>query len=62
MYVRVAPCGLVQAGSYEGALPHIGEAMFTTRWAGKLGEDGPTATKAVIERLGLRFLLDVIDG
>lgn len=32
VYIRVSDA-TVDAGSYAGALPHIGEAMFSSRWS-----------------------------
>ena len=44
-----------EAGVYEGAVPHIGEALFTPRWTAYF-ETVNKAMAATIERLGLPFL------
>ena len=31
MYIEIRKDGALEVGTYEGALPHIGEAMFTTK-------------------------------
>ena len=37
VYVQIDPNGAAQAGSFEGALPHIGDACFMPRWRHDFG-------------------------
>lgn len=45
-YVEIEREGAVTVGTYEGALPHIGEAMFRPLWEGKF--DSQEAALAVV--------------
>lgn len=61
VYVSVDDDGKAQAGDYEGALPHIGDATFTPRWEHKY-EDKDAAIARLSERLGVNFLMGVMFG
>lgn len=52
VYVHVHVNGLMQAGTFTGALPHIGEAMFTVKWECKF-DDFDVASTKVRQRLGV---------
>jgi len=58
-YVLVLPDGTLSIGAYAGAVPHIGEALFTPRGAKKFA-DFDTALARAIEAGGLAFLRDLI--
>ncbi len=59
VFVEVEADGTVCAGTYEGAFPHIGEALFRGRWERNFGTQGE-ALRVVAERLGVPFLLGLI--
>ena len=61
IYIRIDKDGLLDAGDYEGAYPHIGEAMFksvVTRQFDSYSE----AFKAAMEAGGKQFLVDMFGG
>jgi len=58
-FISITKAGLLTAGAYEYAFPHIGEAEFTI----KVTEQYPSlddATIAVSEKLGVGFLMETI--
>ena len=58
-YIKVTDNGMLEAGTYEGAFPHIGEACFIPKVRRQF--DGfNEAFKNAIEAGGVRFLLDMI--
>jgi hypothetical protein len=60
-YIRIQKDGLLEAGTYEGAIPHIGEAMFrplVTRQYKNFSE----ASTAAMELGGKQFLVDMFRG
>jgi hypothetical protein len=59
VYMRIEKDGLLEAGRYEGAIPHIGEAMFT-RQIEKQYADFNAAYTAALEAGGKQFLLDML--
>ena len=61
IYVMVGQDGTWQTGSYEGAVPHIGDAEFTPKQRGK-EESFDQACAYLVERLGLKFLLALAFG
>ena len=58
VYIRIQPEGELSVGTYEGALPHIGEAIFTRKAVMDCGSFDQAFQKAV-ELGGARFLLDM---
>jgi len=54
VYVHITP-GLVEAGKFEGAVPHMGEAIYYP----KTQIETPDPLKTAVERLGLSFLLAI---
>lgn len=58
VYIRIEPEGKLSVGTYEGALPHIGEAFFTQRAVEDCGSFDQAFQKAV-ELGGVRFLRDM---
>ena len=58
IYSRIDPEGKLSAGTYEGALPHIGEAFFTRRAVIDCGDFNQAFQKAV-ELGGQQFLQDM---
>lgn len=38
VYIRMTTRTCVEIGLYEGAVPHIGEALFTPKWRGDFGD------------------------
>jgi len=65
VYIEIAGDGTVNVGEYEGAIPHIGEAIFTVKHSNKPVYHGKPASSlnegfaAITERLGLGFLIDL---
>ena len=59
-YIEISKGGFVSIGYYEGAIPHIGEAMFIKKHGKQLAGDQDKALARVVETLGLPFLLDFI--
>ena len=65
IYITVNGMGTVEVGEYRGAYPHIGEAIFTRKHANQPMYHGKPATNfdegftAIIERLGISFLVDL---
>ena len=61
IYVRIESDGTLEAGSYEGAIPHIGDAMFTPKIV-KEYESYSAALQAVVEAGGKQFMADMFSG
>lgn len=65
VYITVNGMGIVEVGEYQGAYPHIGEAMFIPKhtnhpiYHGKQAENFDEAFGAIMERLGISFLVDL---
>lgn len=65
VYIEVNGMGIVEVGEYQGAYPHIGEAIFTRKHANNPMYHGKPATNfdegfvAIMERLGISFLIDL---
>lgn len=59
VYVQIDPNGAAQAGSFEGALPHIGDACFMPRWRHDFGSFAEAFAR-VAERLGVAYLLGAL--
>jgi hypothetical protein len=61
VYMKVGKDGMLEAGTYEGAVPHIGEAMFkpeTTRQCADYNE----AFTVIMEAGGKKFLMDMLSA
>ena len=58
IYMRVQPEGRLSIGTYEGAIPHIGEALFAQKAVQDCGSFGQALQKAM-ELGGQRFLQDM---
>lgn len=58
IYMRIQPEGLLSIGTYEGAIPHIGEALFTQKAVRDCGSFDQAFQKAV-ELSGKKFLQDM---
>lgn len=58
IYMRIQPEGLLSIGTYEGAIPHIGEALFTQKTVRDCGSFDQAFQKAV-ELGGKKFLQDM---
>ena len=61
IYMRIQNDGKLEAGKYEGAVPHIGEAFFTVA-AVRQFSDFSEAYKAAMETGGKQFLIDMFSG
>lgn len=61
IYIKIHKSGLVEAGTYEGAFPHIGEASFTVK-AERQCKDYNEAFAAAMEAGGKKFLLDMFSA
>jgi len=59
-YINISIDGFVSVGYYEGALPHIGEAMFIKKHGKQLADDQDKALARVVETMGMPFLMDFI--
>jgi hypothetical protein len=59
VYMRIEKDGLLTAGRYEGAIPHIGEAFFTVQAEKQFAHFGAACT-AAIEAGGKQFLVDML--
>jgi hypothetical protein len=59
VYMKIQKDGLLEAGRYEGAVPHIGEAMFMPQIE-KQYADFNAAYTAALEAGGKQFLLDML--
>ena len=61
VYIRVQPDGELSLGTYEGAFPHIGEALFTRKAV--LAFDGfDQALQKAMELGGQQFLQDMFSS
>ena len=61
VYIRVQPDGELSVGTYEGAFPHIGEALFTRKAV--LACDGfDQALQKAMELGGQQFLQDMFSS
>ena len=61
VYIRVQPDGELSVGTYEGAFPHIGEALFTRKAV--LACDGfDQALQKAMELGGQQFLQDMFSA
>ncbi len=58
VYMRIQPKGTLSIGTYEGAIPHIGEALFTQKAVIDCGSFDQAFQKAA-ELGGQRFLQDM---
>lgn len=56
-YIEVSFSGVATVGTYEGAIPHIGEALFRPLHSRSFSSQGE-ALKVLLERAGLNFLMD----
>ena len=61
VYIRVQPDGELSLGTYEGALPHIGEALFT-RKAVLVCDGFDQALQKAMELGGQKFLQDMFSS
>lgn len=61
VYMRITQDGVLQAGTYEGAIPHIGEALFTVKAEKRCGSFDE-AFKLACEVGGKRFLADMFSS
>lgn len=57
-FIEIDRDGKVTVGTYEGAIPHIGEACFFVKFT-KQFESKEKALQRVLECGGIKFLLDV---
>lgn len=58
VYIRIQPEGKLSVGTYEGAIPHIGEALFAQKAVVDCGSFDQAVQKAA-ELGGQRFLQDM---
>jgi len=61
VYMRISKDGTLEVGNYEGAIPHIGEAMFTIAVT-KQFDSFSNACKAAMEAGGKQFMVDMFSG
>ncbi len=47
VYIRIEPNGELSIGTYEGALPHIGKALFTRKAVMNCGDFKMTPSSAI---------------
>lgn len=60
VYLQVSKDGIAEIGEYNGAIPHIGEAIFSRQHSRKLADNADEALRIVTEKLGMKFLLNFI--
>jgi len=61
IYIKVHKDGRLEAGTYEGAFPHIGEAFFTVR-ANRQCKDYNEAFTSAMEAGGTKLLRDMFSA
>jgi hypothetical protein len=61
VYMRISKDGKLEAGNYEGAFPHIGEAFFKPAVI-KQYDTFSDAYKAAMEAGGKQFMVDMFSG
>jgi hypothetical protein len=61
IYMRIQKDGTLEAGTYEGAYPHIGEASFIPKVTRKC-VDYSEAFAVAMEAGGKKFLMDMFSG
>ena len=61
IYMRIYNDGKLEAGDYEGAIPHIGEAFFKPAVAKQFDTYSEAYTRAM-EAGGKQFLVDMFSG
>lgn len=61
IYMCVQPDGKLSIGTYEGALPHIGEAFFTPKTTMDCG-NFDKALQSAMEFGGTKFMTDMFSG
>lgn len=61
IYMRLSPDGRLTAGTYEGAFPHIGEALFTQKAEHQYASFS-AASQAALEFGGIQFLADMLSS
>jgi len=61
VYMRINKDGKLEAGNYEGAIPHIGEAFFKPAVT-KNYDSFSDAYKAAMEAGGKQFMVDMFSG
>ncbi|HBR07478.1 MAG TPA: hypothetical protein DD735_01125 [Clostridiales bacterium] len=61
IYMRLSPDGKLTAGTYEGAIPHIGEALFTQKTEHQYASFSE-ASQAALEFGGIQFLVDMLSS
>lgn len=58
-YMSIDPTGLLMIGTYEGAVPHIGEACFRVKAKKQYPSYNDALSKAT-EIGGIKFLTDIV--
>lgn len=61
VYMKISKDGLLEAGTYEGAIPHIGDAMFKPA-ATRQCADYSEAFAVTMEAGGIKFLADMFSA
>lgn len=61
IYMRITKDGVLQAGEYEGAIPHIGEALFKVKAERKCSSFDEAVTLA-LKAGGREFLADMFSS
>jgi hypothetical protein len=61
IYLRIKNDGMLEAGNYEGAIPHIGEALFTVVVEKQFPNFSDAFARAM-EVGGKRFLIDMFSA
>jgi len=60
-FIEIDKTGLLELGTYEDAIPHIGDAMFRVTFR-KQFPDQDAALKRCLEVGGRNFLVDILVG
>ena len=61
IYIDISQDGMLELGTYEGAIPHIGEAFFSVKTE-KQCSSFDEAFKFACQIGGKRFLIDMFSG
>ena len=59
-FVECGADGTVSIGTYEGAFPHIGEALFRVKHTKKVADNANDALSTVLPKMGMQFLFNLI--
>jgi len=59
-FIECRADGTASIGTYEGAIPHIGEALFRVTHSKKVADNAQAALEVILPKMGTLFLLNLI--